>query len=222
MIKNIPLKYIASYIGITLKIFHEQGDDSFEIMKDERIRLSFDQSGTDLVLIGMLQRPSRIERAVDPSILAEALSLDQHEISAGQLVPAAVKTEVAHLMVPLKSAETLNKIVPHKSLLIKIADKYKFEGVYCFIVSTNDKGHFAQARFFNPGMRIDEDPATGSAAGPLAGYLFQNGFVHQNIDYKILQGQKINHPSVIHFKVTDEGIWIRGHSMLVMEGTVYE
>ncbi len=204
-----------------MEIFHEQDGDPFVIMKDERIRLSVDHPGSDLLLIGMLQRPAIIEREVDPKIIAEALSLHPIEISAAHLMPAVARTEVAHLMVPLKSTEALNKAVPHKSLLIKIAEEYDFEGVYCFAVLNDDKEYFAQARFFNPGMGIDEDPATGSAAGPLAGYLFQNGYIQQNVDYQLLQGQKINHPSAIKFKVTGEGTWISGHAIIVMEGVIY-
>ena len=212
---------VAAALLKGIKIFNEQDGIPFVIMKDEAIRLSVEQAGDDL-LIGMLQRPALIETAVDSTIIREALSLSPDEISADNLVPTVVRTEVAHLMVPVKSLEALNKAVPNKSLLIKIAEQYNFEGVYCFALLNKDKEYFAQARFFNPGMGIDEDPATGSAAGPLAGFLFQNRYIQPDTVYQLLQGVKINHPSTIMFKVTNEAIWISGYSVIVMEGTIYD
>jgi len=39
---------------------------------------------------------------------------------------------------------------------------------------------------------IDEDPATGTAAGPLAGYLEKLGYIQKDFDYQILQGEYVD------------------------------
>lgn len=205
-----------------MEIFHEHEGEPFVIMKDEAIKLSIDHADKNLPFVGMLQRPAVIERSVDPKIIAEALALDSDEISIENLVPTVSKTEVAHLMVPVKNPEALNNSAPDKSLLIKIADENGFEGVYCFALLTQDPQYVAQTRFFSPGIGIDEDPATGSAAGPLAGFLFQQKYIQQDTVYQFLQGVKINHPSAIRFEVKTEGIWITGSAIIVMEGTIHE
>jgi PhzF family phenazine biosynthesis protein len=205
-----------------VEIFHEQQEKQFVIMKDEAIFLSVDYADNNLLFIGMMQKPAIIEALVDPVIIADAITLNPDEISAGDLVPTVVKTEVAHLMVPVKDVEILNKAISDKSLLKKLADAYKFEGVYCFAILNEDSQYIAQARFFNPGIGIDEDAATGSVAGPLAGLLLQKRYICKDIEYQILQGAKMNQPAVIRFKVKKEGIWISGTSVVVMEGTIYE
>lgn len=205
-----------------MQIFHEQEGKQFVIMKDEAIQLSINQSNNNLPFVGMLQKPATIENFVDPKIIAQALTLNGDDIGIGDLVPAVVKTEVAHLMVPVKNSEILNKAISNKSLLIKAASEHKFEGVYCFAILNNDPQYFTQTRFFNPGIGIDEDPATGSAAGPLAGLLYHHKYIHQNTSYQLLQGVKMNQPSIIKFEVKTEGIWISGSSIVVMEGTIYE
>lgn len=205
-----------------MKIFHEQEGMQFVIMKNEAIHLSINQSNNNLSFVSMLQKPATIENFVDAEIIAEALTLNPGDIGIDDLAPTVVKTEVTHLMVPVKKLEILNKAISNKSLLIKIANEYKFEGVYCFVVLNNDPLYFAQTRFFNPGIGIDEDPATGSAAGPLAGFLFHHKYIDQNISYQLLQGVKMNQPSIIKFEVKPEGIWISGSSIIVMEGTIYE
>ncbi|WP_353718888.1 PhzF family phenazine biosynthesis protein [Dyadobacter sp. 676] len=71
------------------------------------------------------------------------------------------------------------------------------------------------------GIGIDEDPATGSAAGPLAGYLLQKGYIKPGTDYRILQGARMGRPSVIHFNARPDGIWISGSAVIVMEGKIH-
>ena len=213
---------VCAALLLDMKIFHEQEGKQFVIMKDEAIHLTIHQSSNTLPFVGMLQKPATIENFVDPGVIAEALTLTPEDIGIEDLVPAVVKTEVAHLMVPVKNLEILNNAISNKSLLIKAADRYKFEGVYFFTILNNDPQYFAQTRFFNPGIGIDEDPATGSAAGPLAGFLFYHKYIQQNNSYQILQGVKMNQPSIIKFEVKTEGIWISGSSIIVMEGMIHE
>jgi trans-2,3-dihydro-3-hydroxyanthranilate isomerase len=205
---------------IGMDIFWEQGTERFVIMRDQTIQLLVDHN-TETPIIGMLQQPAIIQTRVDAAIIAKALTLEQTDVLTGDLLPAVVKTEVAHLMVSVKSLEVLNHAAPVKSLLIKLASEYKFEGVYCFTMLEQNSEYFAQTRFFNPGIGIDEDPATGSAAGPLAGFLFDNRLIQKDISYKLLQGVKMNQPSIIQLVVKAEGIWISGSSIIVMEGVLY-
>ena len=125
---------------------------------------------------------------------------------------------MAHLMVPVSNLTALKSAVSNKALLKRASGRFGFEG--CYLFTTNDPTNdiLAESRFFNPGIGIDEDPATGTAAGPLAGYLHQLGYINQNHDYRILQGTYVNLPSTIRVNVTDDGIWVSGSSVIVMEG----
>ena len=51
------------------------------------------------------------------------------------------------------------------------------EGCYLYCLDTVDPAAVAHARFFNPTVGISEDPATGSAAGPLVSRLVAMGVV---------------------------------------------
>lgn len=206
---------------INLDIFQAQENERFVIMKDEVIKLSVHHPKNELPFVGMRQDPATLLTNVDPQILAQALNLKEEDILTGDLVPFVVKTEVTHLMVPLVSTEALNNANPDKSLLISTAEKYGFEGVYCFAITSQHPDYFAQTRFFNPGIGIEEDPATGSAAGPLAGLLFQKNRIKQDTVYKLLQGEKMKRPSVIQFEVKSDSIRISGASVIVMEGVLF-
>jgi trans-2,3-dihydro-3-hydroxyanthranilate isomerase len=54
-----------------------------------------------------------------------------------------------------------------------------------------------KTRMFAPGLGIDEDPATGSAAGPLALHLARHGRIAFGEEIEIRQGAEIGRPSVL-------------------------
>lgn len=212
---------VAAALLIGLDIFSGQAGDPFVVMKDDVIPLAVDQSIPDVPVIGMRQSPAIIGATVPREDVARALSLDEDLVLSQELAPAVVSTEATHLIVPLRDIAALEAARVEKKLLIEIAARYGFEGFYCFTLLENDPHYLAQARFFNPGIGIDEDPATGSAAGPLAGYLLQKGYVQPEMDYKILQGAQIGRPSVIHLNAASDGTWISGSAVIVMEGKLH-
>ena len=51
---------------------------------------------------------------------------------------------------------------------------------------------------FGPGLGVNEDPATGSAAGPLAVHLGRHGHVPRGVEITITQGVEIGRPSTLY------------------------
>lgn len=117
-----------------------------------------------------------------------------------------------------RTREYLNKAVPDNERLMDISKRYGFEGFYLFTTDASELNYIAETRFFNPAFGINEDPATGTAAGPLAGFLGNVKFILPGASYRILQGVLVNHPSSIQVKQATEGIWVSGSSVIVMEG----
>ena len=64
------------------------------------------------------------------------------------------------------------------------------------------------SRMFAPGLGVAEDPATGSAAGPVAVHLCRNGLVPWGTEIEIDQGRTVNRPSKLRALAqgSDEGI----------------
>jgi PhzF family phenazine biosynthesis protein len=201
-------------------IFKHQDGPPFVMIKDTRIPLRVTEDA-GLPYVAMKQQPARVINPVPAGQVSKAVGLDIYDLDLNGWEINVVETEVAHLMVPVKNLETLQRAVPDKALLKQLSAKYKFEGFYLFTTNGQDDGYIAETRFFNPGIGIDEDPATGTAAGPLAGYLEKLGHIKAGQDYRILQGTAVKHPSSIHVKVSDDGIWVSGSSVIVMEGIIY-
>jgi len=201
-------------------IFKNQGEEPYVYIKDTKIPLRVTEEN-GLPFVAMKQKPAGVIGTVPISMISEGVGLTLDELSLHDWAINIVQTEVPHLMIPVRDAEALQRAVSNKSLLKKISGQFGFEGCYLFTTNTSDKKYLAEARFFNPGMGIDEDPATGTAAGPLAGYLEMLGHIEKDKDYLILQGEKVEHPSVIRVKAVEDGIWVSGSSAIVMEGQIY-
>lgn len=201
-------------------IFKGQNGETWVLMADGKIPLSI-IGKNGLPYVGMKQRPAEIIGTVPAQIIADAVGLTTDDLSLNGWEINIVKTEVGHLMVPVKNLESLKKAILNKSLLKEASAKFGFEGCYLFTTEHTKTDYLAETRFFNPSIGIDEDPATGTAAGPLAGYLEKLGFIQKGADYRILQGEFVNQPSIIQVKVADDGIWISGSSVIVMKGELY-
>ena len=58
-----------------------------------------------------------------------------------------------------------------------------------------------KTRNFSPGLGVPEDPATGSAAGPLAVHLARHGRIPFGEQIEIRQGEEIGRPSRLYARV---------------------
>ena len=206
-----------------MQIFEEQDETKrFVVMTDTAIPLSASFDDVNQVAVVLMQQKSAIVGQTIPSEeIAKALGLTADDLQIDNLVPTIVQTEVAHTMVPVKNLQLLNNCMPDNKRLIEISKQYQFEGFYCFTFPEQVKDHFIESRFFNPLIGIEEDAATGTAAGPLMGFLAKNNYIQLNKEYTILQGVKLNQPSLIETMVRDGDILVGGSSCITMRGEIY-
>ncbi len=201
-------------------IFKNQGEQPWVFIKDTKIPLNITEEN-GLPYVAMKQRQAEVIGAVPIDVISEAVGLGIDDLALNDWSINIVQTEVPHLMVPVKDLESLEKAISHKAVLKKISEKFGFEGCYLFTTKSSSEKYLAETRFFNPGMGIDEDPATGTAAGPLAGYLEMLGYIKKDQNFLILQGEFVEHPSTIRVKVVEDGVWVSGSATIVMEGQIY-
>jgi trans-2,3-dihydro-3-hydroxyanthranilate isomerase len=76
---------------------------------------------------------------------------------------------------------------------------------------------------FAPAHGVSEDPATGSAAGPLAVHLARHGRIAFGEEIEIRQGAQVNRPSVLYAKAEGtpnsiEKVVVGGRAVIVAQG----
>lgn len=106
--------------------------------------------------------------------------------------PVRVDTGNGFVLVGLKSARALAMLTPDMARLAALSDTHDLIGFYAF--STDAGPSFdATARMFAPRYGIEEEAATGMAAGPLAALLHDRG--DPRTSFVIEQGRFMTQPS---------------------------
>ena len=199
---------------------------------DRPARVMTQQIGGDVLEVEIVQGPGTPPRIVmdqsPPKFgaefdgrepLAAALGLSPDDLTQDPPVQV-VSTGAAHLLVPLVDRAAVDRAVPDPGRLVAVLADAGGEGCYVFTTAAAepDDGAHAYARFFNPTMGIGEDPATGTAAGPLAATLIRSGQVRPGTTVVIEQGHRIGRPSRIRVDVDGERVRLSGSGIVVAEG----
>ena len=165
----------------------------------------------DQARASMLQPHAVFGEAIDPLRAAAALSLSGGEIHP-ELPVCAGSTGLKHLLVPLRDRSALSGADPVAGEHRALASAEGIFVVYAFVVD----GENVYARGFHDHLGgIAEDPATGSAAGPLAAYVKQHAGPGQ---ITIEQGAEMGRLSRIDAAVTKDGVTVGGEVVVVMDG----
>jgi trans-2,3-dihydro-3-hydroxyanthranilate isomerase len=161
--------------------------------------------------------------------IAAALGLDPAALEPGLPVQAA-SCGLEFLLVPLRSRADVD---------LAVLDIGRFEAacasvsspvlpVFLFSSDAASVRPTAYSRMFAPMFGVAEDPATGSASGPLGCYLVHHGIVSGDAAHRIvsLQGVAMGRPSRIEIDidgVADDITRVRvgGTAVLVAEGELF-
>jgi trans-2,3-dihydro-3-hydroxyanthranilate isomerase len=162
--------------------------------------------------------PVTLSRFHESPRLASALGLTEDELALDRLPCQVISTGAAHLMVPVRDHDAVDRIMPDEKVLFGILQEVGAEGCYPFSLDPRDARAVAYARFFNPTVGIGEDPATGTAAGPLVVLLVQKGLVRQGAHAMVEQGTKLGRTSLIEIEVTGEVVKLSGRAVVVASG----
>ncbi len=142
------------------------------------------------IVFGRMEQPApAIEtyRAVEE--LLAALGVERSEL------PVEVYDNgIRHVYVCLGTEDEVAALAPDLS---RLAELPAVLGVNCFAGS----GTRWKTRMFAPGGGVAEDPATGSAAGPLALHLARHGRIEFGDEIEISQGAEIGRPSTLYARV---------------------
>jgi trans-2,3-dihydro-3-hydroxyanthranilate isomerase len=146
------------------------------------------------------------------------------------LPPQAVGTGNTFLMVPLTSVAAVSSALADTRMLNHVEKELSVLGLFFFAFDESAGRHRLRARMFAPGAGVPEDPATGSAAGPVGVYLALHGAVPGGVAagrgrFMIDQGIEMRRPSELDVTVLIEngrpsGVRVEGGAVLMMEGTL--
>lgn len=178
--------------------------------------------------------PESAESPVGSKELARLLGLDASEVLDGMHRPEIWSCGTPFLYVPLRSPDALAKsrvqanVWDEISRSTQIGDMYLVtQDAWARDSSAPVSAGIVRARMYAPGMGITEDPATGSAAAALGGYLTSRADSgDSSLHWTVHQGVEMGRPSKIELEVDRHGgklsaVHVGGESVLVSSGTFY-
>jgi trans-2,3-dihydro-3-hydroxyanthranilate isomerase len=156
----------------------------------------------------------------DRELLAAATGLEPGDLRTDVPVQR-VSTGLPPLIVPVRDLQTLRRARIDQRFVAEACRSAGSEELYLF--AEHEGG--VTARFFGPTPSILEDPATGSAAGPLGAYLARYGLAGMPGSVTVFQGEQVGRPSELHVEaVAEAGSWrvrVGGGVRLVGEGVFH-
>jgi trans-2,3-dihydro-3-hydroxyanthranilate isomerase len=148
------------------------------------------------VVYGEMDQPiPTISQLYDSGTLLRALGLTD------SVLPIEVYVNgPEHVMVGLRSPGEVAALDPDMTVLGALGNLHGFTKPTFNCFAKVADGQF-KTRVFCPGFGVPEDPATGSAAGPLALHLARHGLSEFGRTIEIAQGVEINRPSRLTARV---------------------
>jgi trans-2,3-dihydro-3-hydroxyanthranilate isomerase len=149
------------------------------------VPVSFQREGGGVSFAWMSQPLPRVSPFPQSDALLEALG-----VPASGLPVEQYDNGLEHVFVELPTLEAVAALRPDQARLLTLPPL----GFNTFAGSGNQW----KTRMFAPGHGVAEDPATGSAAGPLAVHLARHGRIPWGQEIVIEQGTELGRPSRLH------------------------
>jgi trans-2,3-dihydro-3-hydroxyanthranilate isomerase len=156
------------------------------------VPVALERDGPRIVFGRMEQPIPTWEPVADPGPVFEAL-----HVNGSGLPVERYDLGPGHLYIELESPEAVSALEPDFPALARATN----DGVNCFA----QNGARWKTRMFAPNAGVLEDPATGSAAGPLAIHLARHGRVAFGEEIEISQGAELGRPSTLYATAEGDG-----------------
>jgi trans-2,3-dihydro-3-hydroxyanthranilate isomerase len=160
----------------------------------------------------------------DVVALAAMVGLEAADLLTGGLAPEMVSCGLPYLIVPVRSLEAIRRAVLDTARWRSMVADGWAHHVYLVCPEAEGEGVDYHVRMFAPGSGVPEDPATGSAAAALGGYLSRvDGSREGELSWTVEQGIECGRPSLLYVEADRAGgatsaVRVGGCAVEVSEG----
>jgi trans-2,3-dihydro-3-hydroxyanthranilate isomerase len=196
-------------LGTAVAVALDRGEEWVEYRQQTHAGIQPVRVEHDRDRASVLQEPARFGAEPDPAAVLAAAGLrpgDGHPA----LQPQFVSTGLQTLIVPVADATAVARARADRPAIQALAGG-TFNLYLCAVEGTT-----ARTRSF-PSELDDEDPATGSAAGPMLAYLNERQGVER---LEVTQGVEIGRPSRLSAEIEDGRVRVGGDVVVLVTGTL--
>jgi trans-2,3-dihydro-3-hydroxyanthranilate isomerase len=166
-----------------------------------------------------------VQASCAPAMVASALSMAPSDLVTGRGLPRVVSCGLPFLLVQLADRAALARARLNRSVWMRQLEGSPAAAVFLFCDDPDAVDSLGfRARMFAPGDGIEEDPATGSAAAALGGWLGTSAR-DGTMACVIAQGVEMGRPSRLEVEVdtragTVMAVRVGGGAVLISEGMI--
>jgi trans-2,3-dihydro-3-hydroxyanthranilate isomerase len=167
----------------------------------------------------MTQNAAEFGTELDVEAMMHAVGLNPAEAHQ-DLAPQVVSTGLPTAIVPVSEAASVARAMPDFDAIdraLEDAQPRAGETPSFYLVWVDEEAERARARMFSSAVPGSEDPATGSAAGPLGAYLAAQLGRERLV---ITQGDEMGRPSLLEVEMVDGRPRVGGGVIPVIDGEV--
>ena len=170
------------------------------------------------------QVPHIAAPASDRETLTSVLGLEASDLLGDEWEPAVLSCGVPYTYVAVRDAAAVARARFHLDRWERTMRGNTGSEIFVFAFGGNRPGSDVHARMFAPGLSVPEDPATGSAAAALAGYLAPRHAMRDGLlSWRVEQGFEMGRPSIMELEADVHGgevsaVRVGGASVLMTEG----
>ena len=162
----------------------------------------------------MLQEPAVFGDELDEDTVLRAVGLDGADADP-ELPPQIVSTGVPQLIVCVREPASVARAWPNYDAIAGLLGPH--QAIVLYLACVDASTGTAVARGFTDSASVGEDPATGSAAGPLMAQLAARQGAQE---LTIVQGVEMGRRSELRCAVDGDRTRVGGDAVVVMDGTV--
>jgi trans-2,3-dihydro-3-hydroxyanthranilate isomerase len=175
------------------------------------VPVTLEREGARIIFGRMSQPVPTVQPFEDGDSLLAALGVERSELPL-----ELYDNGLQHVQVCLRSPDEVAALKPDFERLAE-------RGPMLLVSTIAGSGTTWKTRMFAPGGGVPEDPATGSAAGPLCVHLVRHGLVPPGEEIEISQGAELLRPSKLYARVDGtrekiERVEVGGSAVIVARG----
>lgn len=163
--------------------------------------------------------------------LAAMVGLEEGDIGGAgpgdaPLQPEMVSCGLEYFVIPIRTVDAIRSAVLDTARWQRLLADQWAHHVYLVCMEAEGADVDVRVRMFAPGSGVPEDPATGSAAAALGGYLSAaDRRTEASLSWTVEQGIEIGRPSLLHVEADRDGgttsaVRVGGGAVFVSEGVM--
>jgi len=190
------------------------------------VRVRFEDGVPTFAQFTTAMLPEHRPSPFSASELAAMVGLDDSDIRSDEMAPEMVSCGLPYFMIPVTTIDGVKRSILDMVLWKRMVADGWAHHVYLVCMAGEGDGVDVRVRMYAPGSGVPEDPATGSAAAALGGYLSRvDGRDAGSLSWTVEQGLEMGRPSLLYVEAdraegATSAVRVGGSAVTVSQGTM--